>query len=393
MARISSTSSSSDAVTRSLVSRVVELALQNSLLLVSGAVAALLWANVDVASYDRFADAVRFAVDDVGMVFFFGLAAKEVYEATLPGGPLASPKLAAAPLLAAAGGMIAPAALYLALVATTGRTGIAHGWAIPTATDIAFAYLIVRVIFPRGHPAIPFLLLLAIADDALGLIVLAIFYPSGPASILELTMWIVPALALAWFLRRQRVTSFWIYVLGPGLLVWLGLFRGGVHPALALVPVVPFMPHERSDLAELGASRASGATLHEFEHWWRVPVQIILLFFGLANAGVPLSRAGATTWIVVVSLIVGKPLGIVVTTWLGEALGFERAEGLDFASIVAVGIAAGIGFTVALFFATAAFPPGSIQDEAKIGALFSFLAAPLAVAAGRALKVKASRRS
>ncbi len=376
---------------RSTVSRVVELALNNSLLLVSGAVVALIWANTDVTSYDRIAHALHFGVDDIGMVFFFGLAAKEVYEATLPGGPLASPKLAAVPLLAAGGGMVVPGALYVALVAASGRSELAHGWAIPTATDIAFAYLIARMIFPRGHPAIPFLLLLAIADDAAGLIVLAIFYPSGPVSIIELALWTIPGLALAWFLRRKHVMSFWMYVLGPGMLVWLGLFRGGIHPALALVPVVPFMPHERSDLADLGASEGTGPTLHEFELWWRIPVQIILMFFGLANAGVPLTRTGSGTWIVVASLVVGKPLGILLTAWLGDLAGFERAKGLDYRSVLAVGLAAGIGFTVALFFSTAAFPPGAIQDEVKIGALLSFLAAPLAVAVGRMLKLGVPR--
>src|SRR5262249_6162907 len=146
-----------------------------------------------------------------------------------PGGPLASPKLAAVPLLAAAGGMIAPASVYVILVTVFGHEHLVRGWAIPTATDIAFAYLIVRLIFPRGHPAIPFLLLLAIADDALGLIVLAIFYPSGPVALFELAAWMGLALALAWLLRRNRVVSFWAYVLGPGVLSWVGLVRGGLH--------------------------------------------------------------------------------------------------------------------------------------------------------------------
>ncbi|MFI5178160.1 MAG: Na+/H+ antiporter NhaA [Vicinamibacterales bacterium] len=374
-----------------LSTRVIEFALNNSLLLVFGAVAALVWANVDPGSYQRVSGTLYFGVDDIGMVFFFALAAKEVYEATLPGGPLSSPKRAAVPLLAAAGGMVVPAGLYAALVVAIGRGDLVRGFAVPCATDIAFAYLVVRLIFPRGHPAIPFLLLLAIADDALGLILLAAFYPSGPVSLGQFAMWVVPAIAIAWWLRRMGVNSFWVY-LGPGVLSWIGFFRGGFHPALAMVPIVPFMPHHRSDLLELAEGAVAGVTtLQEFEQWWRVPVQIILLFFGLANAGVPITGVGAATWIVAVSLIVGKPLGILLTTVAAGWLGFRRSEGLDLGSVLLTGIAAGIGFTVALFFATAAFSPGPVQDQAKIGALVSFLAAPLAIGVGRLVRGKRAR--
>ena len=113
------------------------------------------------------------------MVFFFALAAKEVFEATLPGGPLASPREAMAPLAAAVGGMVAPAVIYVALTSFAGPTELSRGWAIPCATDIAFSAMIATVIFPSGHPAIPFLLLLAITDDALGLDDPGRFLPLG----------------------------------------------------------------------------------------------------------------------------------------------------------------------------------------------------------------------
>src|SRR6185503_12051197 len=149
----------------------------------AGTLAAVVWANVDLATYEQAAHPLHFWVNDVGMVFFFALAAKEVFEATLPGGPLASPSRAVVPLAAAVGGMAMPAAIFLALAASVGPAGLTRGWAIPCATDIAFSAMIARVIFSGGHPAIPFLLLLAIADDALGLILLAIFYPTGPLSV------------------------------------------------------------------------------------------------------------------------------------------------------------------------------------------------------------------
>src|SRR5262245_40130477 len=176
------------------------------------------------------------------MVFFFALATKEIVEATRPGGALASWREAALPLFAAYGGMVVPGLLYVGAALAFGHPELRHGWAIPCATDIAFSYLTARLIFPAGHPAIPFLLLLAVADDALGLIVLAVFYPSGPLAPLWLFVLLGPALAIAWVLRRRRVASFWPYVLLPGGCSWAALYLGGLHPALALVPIVPFMP-------------------------------------------------------------------------------------------------------------------------------------------------------
>jgi NhaA family Na+:H+ antiporter len=362
---------------------------ENSLLLLIGAVAGLIWANVSLESYGSAAHALEFIVNDVGMVFFFGLAAKEVYEAMLPGGPLSSPREGAVPVFAAVGGMAAPASIYLAAIWFLGRPDLHPGWAIPCATDIAFSYLVSRAIFKPGHPAIPFLLLLAIADDALGLIVLAIFYPSGAVSMQLLMGLLLPGIALAWAFRFFGIGNFWAYVLGPGVLAWLGLFYGGLHPALALVPIIPLMPHDKYDLRVFGRTGlVKFKTLHHFETWWKVPVQFILLAFGFVNAGVPFSAVGPISWIVLASLVVGKPIGIVATTMLAERFGFRRAAGLDYRSLVTLGVAAGIGFTVALFFTTAAFPPGAIQSQAKMGALFSFFGGGLAIVVGRALGLK-----
>ena len=366
--------------------RVLQFILDNSVLLLLGAATGLVWANVDVDSYTRFTHLIHFVINHVAMVFFFGLVAKEVYEATLPGGPLAKPREALMPILAAIGGMAAPAAIYATFVVSLGRTDeLMRGWAIPCATDIAFSYLVARLIFRRGHPAIPFLLLLAIADDVLGLIVLALFYPLGAISV----GWLaggLGALVGAWILRRSGVNSFWPYVLGPGLLSWIGLYLGGLHPALALVPIVPFMPHDQSDLKMFGSRPTIRlATMQQFEEWWRIPVQAILMTFGLVNAGVPFTSLGAVTAAVAVSLVVGKPIGVTMATVIGELVGLRRATGLGYPALVVTGVTAGIGFTVALFFTTAAFPPGAVLEEAKMGALLSFLAAPLAIGLGKVL--------
>jgi NhaA family Na+:H+ antiporter len=359
----------------------------NSLLLVIGTLTALVWANLDLESYDRVTHgALHFIVNDIGMVFFFALAAKEIIEARLPGGPLAAPREAAVPLLAAAGGMIAPASLYVVLTLALDRPELMRGWAVPTATDIAFSYLAARLIFPRTHPAIPFLLLLAIADDALGLMLLAVFYPSGPLSFTSFAALMIPAIGVSIWLKQRRTMSFWPYVILGGGLSWSALYFGGVHPALALVPILPFMPHEKRDLGLFHQREVElPYTMNRFEHAFKVPVQFVLLFFGLANAGVPFGSVGSGTWVVFFSLIVGKPLGIVGLTVLGVKLGLRTPGGLTYGHALVVGLAAAIGFTVALFFTTAAFAPGSVLDEAKMGALLSFFAAPAAILVGRAM--------
>jgi NhaA family Na+:H+ antiporter len=205
-------------------------------------------------------------------------------------------------------------------------------------------------------------------------------------------MFMIPALGIALWMKRARVRSFWAYTLIAGGLSWAALYFGGVHPALALVPILPFMPHEKRDLG-LFDRREHGLpdTMNRFEHWWRVPVQLVLFFFGLANAGVMMSSVGQGTWIVLSSLVIGKPIGIVFFTFLAVKLGLRAPGGLTYLHTLVLGIAAGIGFTVALFFATAAFPPGEILDEAKMGALLSFIAAPLAIGLGRAVGLSPKR--
>ena len=360
--------------------------LDHSGLLVAGTVIALAWANVARESYERFAHALHFAVNDIGMAFFFALAAKEVVEATAPGGALHSPRRSAVPLIAAVGGMAGPAAIYAVLVQALDRPELMRGWAIPVATDIAFSYLVARVIFGARHPGIPFLLLLAIADDALGLLILAVFYPTGELRLAAFAIVLSVALTLAWWLRRRGTLSFWPYIIGAGTISWLAFYWGGVHPALALVPITPLMPRAARD-AGLFVESSSRDTLNAFEHWWKIPVQGILFFFGLVNAGVEVTSVGAGTWIVLVAILLGKPIGIVSCTALSVAAGLRRPAGVTWRDLTVLGVVAAIGFTVALFFATAAFPPGELLDQTKMGALLSFSAAILAVTAAFLLRV------
>jgi NhaA family Na+:H+ antiporter len=366
--------------------------LDNSLLMISGAVIALVWANLDAEGYERVMHPLHFGINDIGMVFFFGLATKEIIEATGPGGALHSARRAAVPVIAAIGGMAGPALIYSGLAVAVGMPELLRGWAIPAATDIAFSYLVARVIFGTTHPAVPFLLLLAIADDALGLVILAVFYPSGVVRPLLFAALLLVACGTAWAMRRQGTRNFWPYVLVPGGISWVAFYLGGLHPALALVPVLPFLPHAPAHHADPGqahapASRPAPDALNDFEHWWKVPVEFVLFFFALSNAGVPVSGAGTATWIVLAALVIGKPLGITLCTLGAEAVGLSRPAGLAIKEVVVLGLAAGIGFTVALFFTTAAFPLGDTLNAAKLGALLSIGAAGLAILLARLLRV------
>jgi len=251
--------------------------------------------------------------------------------------------------------------------------------------------MIARIVFPAGHPAIPFLLLLAIADDAMGLIILAVFYPSGSLSFTSLGLLMAGAVVTALWLRRRGVQSFWPYVLGPGALSWAALYMGGFHPALALVPVIPFMPHSGRDLGVFDEREEYQAdTLNRFEHWWATPVQLVLLLFGFANAGVTFEQIGAGTYYVLAGLVIGKPIGIMLFSGMARLAGGQLPPGLRSVDLFVVGLVAAIGFTVSLFFATAAFPPGPALAETKMGALLSFVAAPIALAMSRLLRVRAN---
>lgn len=362
---------------------------ENSILLIIGTIAGLTWANVHLASYEKLTHQIHFLVNDIGMAFFFGIAAKEVFEAILPGGPLASPRKAAMPLLATAGGMIVPAALFVIGALLMGRPDLTRGWAIPCATDIAFSYLAARFVFGPKHPAIPFLLLLAIADDGLGLLILALFYPTGNINLLFFIGLVAAAVIVALILKKLGIMNFWPYLLLSGSLSWFGFYLGGFHPALALVPVIFAMPHAKTDIGVFAEEKETLTdALNQFEHWWETPVEVILGVFGLVNAGVLLSSVGAGTWLVLLGLLVGKPLGIVAFCLLGRLLKIHLPEGMRWADVIVVGFAAGVGFTVSLFISAVAFPPGDTLDTLKMGALLSFAGMFLTVLAAKLLRIK-----
>jgi NhaA family Na+:H+ antiporter len=400
------------------VKRLQTLLFEYSGFLIVGTVIALIWANVDALlgnhSYHHLVELelvpsdghhegghhvwnVHFLINGVFMAFFFALAGKEVWESLLPGGSLSNPRQAAMPLLATVGGMAGPALLFVGGAAVLGVHHLMRGWAIPCATDIAFSYLVARIVFGARHPAIPFLLLLAIADDAAGLIILATCYPSGDLHILEFVLFVGAGIGVGLTLRRFKVRSWLPYIFGAGALSWYGFYVGGIEPALGLVPVIPTLPHAKTDLGMFMIEELKlRDTLNRMEHDIKPYVELILGLFGLANAGVVLGNAGVATGLVAFGLLVGKPLGITLFASMGRLFGLSLPEGMDFRALLTVGMAAGIGFTVALFVSTVAYRPGTEGisagdlDAAKMGALLSFAAFFLTYILAKVLRVQKS---
>jgi NhaA family Na+:H+ antiporter len=381
----------------------VRFLLENSLFLIGGTLAALIAANTSYADYHHLVHlelwgagtshpiTPHFLVNDILMCFFFAIATKEIWEALLPGGALSSPKKAATPLIATAGGILGPASIYVAGALVLGTNHLLRGWAIPCATDIAFSYLVARIVFGKGHPAIPFLLLLAIADDAAGLIILAIFYPTGAMDLLTFLLCVGGAIGFNLvFLRGMlKTSSFWAYLIVAGPLSWIGFYYGGIHPALALVPIIPTLPHAKRDHGyfEGTTDHPPHDALNSFEHTFKNPVEVILMLFGFANAGVAFGAIGTSTGLVSFGLLAGKPLGIFSFTIAACLFGLRLPDGMDRRDLLTLGFMAGIGFTVALFVSTVAFPSGAVLDASKMGALLSFLAAPISMMAAWVLGV------
>lgn len=353
----------------------------------------------------------HFIVNDLFMVLFFGIAAKEVSESFLPGGALSSLSKASMPAVATIGGVLGPVGMFFLLNAVfSPEPSITNAWAVPTATDIAYCWLFAQLIFGRSHPAVTFLLVLAVLDDMIGMLIIAVFYTSEVH-----VQWlglVALAIVLCEGMRRVGIKSFWPYLLIGGPLCWFGLHSTGVHAALALVPVIPFMPHGGRDAGlfkskehDEGHGEEHGDahgdddhhghhndTMNAFEHFFKPIVDVGLLTFGLANAGVVLSAAsfgGEPTWIIFFALLFGKTLGILLFAFIGTLLGLSLPKPMKLNQVIVLGCVAGIGFTVALFVTTVALQSGEAEllkaykaagtgDMLKLGALLSFAAGPIA---------------
>lgn len=352
-------------------------------ILLLAATLALLWANSPWAeSYFRLAETqvgpkfahlnlslADWAADGLLAIFFFvvGLELKREFVA----GDLRDPRRAALPVVAAVAGMVVPALIFLAV---NGSNGTARGWAIPTATDIAFAVAVLAVVGASLPSALrTFLLTLAVVDDLLGITVIAMFY-TEQVHLLPLAGVALAVFAFGWLAHRGVASPM---LLPIAVAAWVLMHSSGVHATIAGVLLGFAVPA----LGERSLAERIEHRIRPLSAGFAVPV------FAFFAAGVAISTevakealASPVTIGIVVALVIGKPLGVVGGSWLlAKLTKAELDESIAWVDVVGVGILAGIGFTVSLLIGELAFVDEALRGQAKIGVLVgSVLAAVLA---------------
>lgn len=396
------------------------------IVLAAATVVALVWANspwqdsyttlwntdlsITLGSHSLDLTLQQWINDGLMAVFFFvvGLEIKR----ELVTGELREPRRATLPAIAALGGMVVPALIYLAINA--GGPG-AHGWGIPTATDIAMAVGVVSLLGARVAPSLKiFLLALAIVDDLGAIVVIAVFYSDNIH--LDSLGAALLVLVAVYVLGRLGVRFLPVYVVLGGL-AWLLVHEAGVHATLAgvilglMTPTSPVRQREDvrdEDLLDIStpeAARQTARTAREAVSpaaWLEYALHpwssfVIVPLFALANAGIPLSTAALAdaassriTYGVVAGLVAGKLVGITAFSWLGVRLRIGALpEGATWRAMAGIAAVAGIGFTVAIFVSGLAFEDADLQDQAKVGIL---VASVVAGALGTLLLARRARR-
>jgi len=375
-------------------------------LLVAAAVVALVWANSPASeSYFALRDLTigyepwhlnlslgAWAADGLLAIFFFlvGLELKREFIA----GDLRQLSKSIVPVAAAAGGVLVPAVLYV--LVNLGNTETLRGWAIPTATDIAFAVAVLAIIGSHLPSALRiFLLTLAVVDDLIAITIIAVFY-SGELHVLPLLLALVP-LGLYTFLAHRyrrffglKAPAAWLILLPLGVITWALVHASGIHATVAGVLLGFAIPVIRSQAS--GGPEAGPGLSEIFEHRFRpISAGVAVPVFAFFSAGVAVggweglgsALSDPVALGIIVALVLGKPIGILATTWLLTKLTRARLDGsLRWIDITGVSILAGIGFTVSLLVAELSFGQGSPHDDhAKVGILAaSFIAALLASA-------------
>lgn len=386
MTRQAASLSVADAPTRRGPARAaVTILVDSFLLLPIGVLVALVWANTAGVSYFRFAHALRFIVNDIGMAFFVGLVTEEAWEAVMPGGALHRWRRTLLPIAAAVGSVLGATAIYVLYLRERSEFMLLEGWPVAAAQDVALGYFIAKAIFRERRGPVDFLIIMAIVSNAIAIVSIALWYPTDPDTLPVAAGLMGMAILVAATLRAARVDQVWLYVVTSGTLSWIACYWIGIQPALALVPVVPFLPHRSRHVGV--SAEAQRATPRRFEHIFKYTVQVVLLFYGLVNGGVVIGGEMPGAWAVLLAALVGRPAGTLASIGLAMAAGLRLPVRLHWRELIVVSLAASAGFTFALFFAAAVIPAGPLLNELKLGALATAASALLALAAARLLHV------
>ncbi len=365
----------------SVLRRFLKSAAAGGILLIAAALAAMILANSPFADgYWHWIHletgpvvapaigpmSVHLWINDGLMALFFLLVGLEI-KRELVDGELASPASRRLPIVVAAAGMVVPALVYLAVVG--GDPALVRGWAIPAATDIAFAIGVMALLGKRVPPQLKlFLATVAIVDDMGAVAIIALAYSHGlDFAAMAAAAGVLAAMAA---MGRHGVRQLWPYLVAFGLL-WFLVLLSGVHATIAGVLAAAFVPVTRSP----GAPDDVGSPLHRLEHGLSPWVAFgIVPLFGFANAGVTLGGVPLGTPLVIAvaaGLFLGKQIGILAGVWLAEATGFaRRPAGTSWTELYGVALLAGIGFTMSLFIGGLAFAGDAARiDEVKVGVL------------------------
>lgn len=316
-------------------------------------------------------------INDGLMAIFFFLVGLEIKRELLTG-ELSSVRKAALPAIAAVGGMVVPAMIYVGLNSSDPRA--VQGWAIPTATDIAFALGVLALVGPRVPPSLKvFLLALAIIDDLGAVLIIAFFYTAN-LSVQALSLAAIGVVALiALNVRGVDRTAPYLLV---GLFIWLCVLKSGVHATLAGVVTALAIPLLPANATPDAVDDSLAVRLQDSLHSW--VTFGVLPAFAFANAGVSLaglsveSLAAPIPLGIALGLLLGKPIGVFLFTAAAVALGVSsRPEGASWLQLVGIGLLAGIGFTMSLFIGMLAFPEPSYAADIRLGVLSGSIFAAL----------------
>jgi NhaA family Na+:H+ antiporter len=304
-------------------------------------------------------------INDGLMAVFFLFVGLEVKREVVAG-DLSTPAARRLPVIAAVAGMVVPALVYIAV--TGGDPALLHGWAIPSATDIAFAIGVLALVGSRAPASLKlFLTTVAIVDDIGAVAIIALAYTSG-LDLAALAASVV-LLVLLFLLNRRGVRALWPYV-ALALLLWVAVLKSGVHATVAGVVAALFVP--------LGDDSPLDRLEHALSPWVSYA---ILPIFGFANAGVAFGAAplwAPVPLAVAAGLFLGKQIGVFGAMRGAVALGFaEKPEGASWAQLYGVALLAGIGFTMSLFIGGLAFSDPVLIEEVKIGVLAGSLVSAL----------------
>ncbi|MDZ4312500.1 MAG: Na+/H+ antiporter NhaA [Cypionkella sp.] len=390
-----------------------------------GILAATLWLNLDAASYYDFIEwriadlrAPAFLPDwltqwgsqspaltpasltsDGLMALFMFFIGKELWEAVvLERGALSGPQ-SLVPLGGVIGAAFGAAVVWIlvgTVIESADEASVAIGWQVPLGSDVVLCYVIGRRVFGSGHPALHVLLLVSIACDFLGLLVLGLSYPSG--GLFRLGWLALPLIASfgVWALygrrpdpeasetARRRGLLLWPYILA-GALCYIGIAAAGLPPALGLLPIIPAIPHaDRSFGFFAEAETFLHDPLNRLAQLLVRPLAVVLFLFGLTRGGIDLAAFAPTTLTTLAAFWIGKPLGFLIGCMLAARITRRTLpQGIALRELLLIAMLLGIGFTVPVLALDTALPGGGMAEAARLGLAITLLAGAAALMLAR----------